>query len=56
VFSTDIYDFTVDPIAPSNTPVGTVIATDSDAVTYMEFSYSLVFNGVEEQYFKVINS
>ncbi|XP_060560966.1 cadherin-23-like [Ruditapes philippinarum] len=56
VFSTDIYDFTVDPIAPSNTPVGTVIATDSDAVTYMEFSYSLVFNGVEEQYFKIDGS
>lgn len=53
-FTTDLYDFTVDPAAESNTPVGTVSATDGDAVSYGNISYSIGgITGSTVQYFKV---
>lgn len=55
-FNQTVYDFVdeVSSMSPANTDVGRVFATDSDASTYGQFSYSLTPTNASQNFFKVM--
>lgn len=56
VFGSTSYDFSVSSYALANTDLGTVVATDSDLVSYGTFSYSLDTSSQGGIYFKIDGS